>query len=274
MLRNHLKIAYRNLLKNKVFSLINILGLAVGMAACLLILRYVVFELSYDTFHQDGDRLYRVALQSSLFGSATDVSVANHPAVGRTLLADFPEVTRYTRLFPIDIWMETVAVQVPGEADTYIEDQVYVADTSFLTLFSFPLLAGDPATVLREPNALVLTASTARKYFGTTEGVVGRSLYVNGDNEVMPVTGVLADSARKHSPAVRYASIGRDDGGLRQRLRRTSTTGSGPSTTPTCNWRRALPPPTLRPSFRPSLPSTWELSKRSTTSRPASSCNP
>ena len=109
MIQNYLKIAYRNLLKNKVFSLINILGLAIGMAACLLILRYVVFESSYDAFHRQGDRLYRVALQSSIFGNATDISVANHPGVGRTLQQDFPEVTNFTRLFPISIWIENIS---------------------------------------------------------------------------------------------------------------------------------------------------------------------
>ena len=194
MIRNYLKIAYRNLLKNKVFSLINILGLAIGMAACLLILRYVVFESSYDSFHRQGNRLYRVALQSSIFGNATDVSVANHPGVGRTLQQDFPEVTNFTRLFPISIWIETLAVQIPGggREETYIEENAYVADTSFLSLFSFPLLEGDPASALRERNTVVLTAATAQKYFGTTD-VVGRTLYMDGDDEAMPITGVLAD---------------------------------------------------------------------------------
>ncbi len=195
MLTNYLKIAFRSLFKNKVFTSINILGLAIGMAACLLIMRYVFFESSYDTFHREGNRLYRVALQSSIFGDEADVSVANHPAVGRTLAEEFPEVTNYTRFFPVSIWMETLAVQVLGEQgqkETYIEDYGYVADSAFLRLFSFPLLAGDPATALLEPNTVVLTATTARKYFGTTDAV-GRNLYLGGDNAPMPVTGVLAD---------------------------------------------------------------------------------
>ncbi len=195
MLTNYLKIAFRSLFKNKVFTTINILGLAIGMAACLLILRYVFFESSYDTFHRNGDRLYRVALQSSIFGDAADVSVANHPAVGRTLEQEFPEIINYTRLFPVSIWMETLAVQVlneQGQKETYIEDYGYVADTAFLNLFSFPLLAGDVASALREPNTVVLTAATARKYFGTTDAL-GRNLYLGGDNEPMRVTGVLTD---------------------------------------------------------------------------------
>ena len=195
MLTNYFKIALRNLLKNKVFSIINVFGLAIGMAACLLILRYVFFESSYDTFHRGGDRLYRVALQSSIFGDAADVSVANHPAVGRTLAEEFPEVTNFTRLFPVSIWMQTLAVQVmseQGQRETYIEEYGYVADTAFLSLFSFPLLAGDPASALREPNTVVLTAPTAQKYFGSTD-VVGRNLYMGGDDEPMRVTGVLAD---------------------------------------------------------------------------------
>lgn len=194
MLRNYLRIAYRNLLKNKVFSLINIFGLAIGMAACLLIVRYVVFESSYDTFHPQVDRLYRVALRSSLFGDANNVSVANHPAVGRTLREELPEITVATRLFPLSIFLETVAVQVEnqGEQETYVEEHIYAADTSFLSLFSFPLLAGDLATALREPNAVVLTASLAQKYFSTTDAV-GRTIYLNGENEPMRVTGVVAD---------------------------------------------------------------------------------
>lgn len=194
MLKNYLKIAYRNLLKNKVFSLINIFGLAIGMAACLIILRYVVFESNYDTFHQEPDRLYRVALRSSIFGEANDISVANHPALGRTLHADFPEITDFSRIFPIDIFQETVAVKVEyqNEEQTYIEDNLYVADTSFLSLFSFPLLAGDPATALKEPNTVVLTAPIAQKYFGTTD-VIDQNIYVNGDTEPILVSGVLKE---------------------------------------------------------------------------------
>ncbi len=194
MLRNYLKIAYRNLVKNKVFSLINIFGLAIGMAACLIILRYVVFESSYDTFHQEADRIYRVALRSSIFGEANDISVANHPAVGRTLFADFPEITDFSRLFPIDIFQETVAVKIEyqNEEQTYIEDNIYVADTSFLSLFAFPLLAGDPATALKEPNTVVLTTSIAEKYFGTTD-VVGQNIFVNGNDDPILVSGVLSE---------------------------------------------------------------------------------
>ncbi len=194
MLTNYFKIAYRNLLKNKVFSLINIFGLAIGMAACLLIVRYVILESSYDTFHQRVDRLYRVALQSSLFGDANDVSAANHPAVGRTLQEEFPEVVATTRLFPLSIFLETVAVQVEGqnEQEVYVEEHIYATDTSFLSMFSFPLLAGDPVTALREPSAVVLTAALAQKYFGTTDAL-GRTIQLNGDSGPMRVTGVLAD---------------------------------------------------------------------------------
>lgn len=193
MLKSYLKIAYRNLLKNKVFSLINILGLAIGMAACLIILRYVVFESNYDTFHQEPDRLYRVALRSSIFGEANDISVANHPAVGRTLYTEFPEVIDFTRIFPLSIWQEAVAIQIeqPGKQETYVEEHVYVADTSFLSLFSFPFLEGNATTALREPSTVVLTASIAQKYFGTTQAV-GRNIYLDG-NISLRVSGVLAD---------------------------------------------------------------------------------
>src|SRR5687768_15003461 len=109
MLKNYFVVAFRNLLKNKVYSGINILGLAIGMAACFFIFEYVRFELSYDKFHKNADRIYRVPI--SYTGSlAQSTTITNHPALGEAMKNDFPEVKEYARLAPPNIFMRTSTV--------------------------------------------------------------------------------------------------------------------------------------------------------------------
>jgi putative ABC transport system permease protein len=194
MLGNYWKTAWRNLRKNRTFSLINGLGLAIGMAACLLILRYVSFEQSYDRFHKHADRLYRVPLRSSLFSSgATNISAANHPGVGQYLKAHFPEVEAYARLAPVTVFSQFpafAAVDARGDKKSFIEESVFLADSAFLTMFNFPLRQGDPVSALRAPYAMVVTASVAEKYFGTTQ-VLGKILEQGPAK--FTITGVLED---------------------------------------------------------------------------------
>ncbi len=163
MLTNYLKIAYRNLLKNKIFSLINILGLAIGMAACLLILQYVRFELSYDDFHQEADHIYRVSYQSYKGGMLESENARTYPAVGAALQADFPEVADFTRLV---ILGEAV---VTHEQASVRETQIYLTDTSFFHLFSFPMLRGNAQAALEQPFTVLISRSIANKIFGNTD---------------------------------------------------------------------------------------------------------
>lgn len=186
MLKNYLKIAYRNLVKNKVFSLINILGLAIGMAACLLILQYVRFELSYDDFHEKADRIYRLQLDR-IYPDRLDQSAGLAAAAGPTLKEDFPEVEAYTKLW--NIFGNNV---LSYDEKKFKENQLYFADSSFLHIFSYPLLEGDPATALTAPNTVVLTAKTAKKYFGE-EDPMGKFMDLFGPygRQSFLVTGIV-----------------------------------------------------------------------------------
>ena len=184
MLKNYLTIAYRNLLKNKVFSLINILGLAIGMAACLLILQYVSFELSYDEFHERGDQIYRIRYDYTPRPDLLYSYATTYAGVGPRIQELFPGVIAYTRLH-----LERALVSY-GET-TFEESQLCLADASFFQLFSYPLLEGNPDLVLKEPNTAVFSQSAVKKYFGE-EDPVGKTVLLEGRVPVV-VTGVMKD---------------------------------------------------------------------------------
>ncbi len=292
MLRNYLTIAWRNLLRHQVFSLINILGLAIGMAACLMVLQYAFFESSFDGFHPNKDRIYRVAGRRITGGKLEGQSASIYNAAGPALKADFPEVEAYARLRPwygdavvshtagLDTstyqtvtfglhsyldsgkvalagnfngwnpavnpmskvgnsWVTKIRL-IPGRyvykyvvnrswltdpgnpnVDTtdnnnsvlvipetpqsrkslkgyrevsFKENNIYFADPSFLSVFYFPMVIGDPATALNEPDAVVISESMARKHFGR-DNPVGQVMHFkqgNGDNP-KTVQGVFKD---------------------------------------------------------------------------------
>jgi putative ABC transport system permease protein len=193
MLRNYFKIAYRNLLKNKVFSLVNIFGLAIGMAACFFIFLYVRFELSYDRFHRQADRLYRVPITFTGSLANNGTLATNHPSVGPALKAEFAEIIDEARLAPTSIFFNAsmLSYTEQGSARTFDEEKTYVADSSFLTMFTFPFTSGNPAKALADPNTVVISASTARKYFGV-EDPLGKTLTLNAQTP-FKVTGVFRD---------------------------------------------------------------------------------
>lgn len=184
MIKNYLKIAARNLLRHKAYSFINIAGLALGMACCILILLYVQEELSYDEFHRDADRIFRVAMTIDTRGVPTSFAPTKGP-LAAALANDYPEITDVVQILP------TGTVQVSPAADQhYYENRAYLADSSFFRVFSFPLLHGDPEQALAQGNAVVLTREKALKYFGQ-ENALDKRLDVNGTSYL--VTGVMAD---------------------------------------------------------------------------------
>jgi putative ABC transport system permease protein len=194
MFRNYFKIARRNLWRNKGFSAINIFGLALGMAACFFVFQYVYFEESYDRFNKNAENIYRVPISYS--GSMRDVptTAANHPALGPAMKADFPEVIDYTRLVGVSLFMNASTMSYStgkGEPKTFNEGNIFIADASFFNVFSYPLISGDRKSCLSSANTLVISASTARKYFGK-QNPIGKILQLNG-NMPMKVTGVFAD---------------------------------------------------------------------------------
>src|ERR1700712_2918126 len=152
MLYNYIKIAFRNLWRHKGFSLINIIGLAVGMSAFLLILMYVSFELSYDNYHPKRDQVYRLNVNIKSANDLLKLSVSSAP-MGPAIKADFAEVLESTRIFPYG-----EVVKVPGQQPIQ-EDRVFIAEPSFFDVFSLPLIKGDPKTALKNPFSVVLTES-------------------------------------------------------------------------------------------------------------------
>ncbi|MGI9173815.1 MAG: ABC transporter permease, partial [Rhodothermales bacterium] len=180
MFRNYFKIAYRNLVRHKGYAAINVFGLALGIACCLLIGLYVQHERSYDRFHTQADRIHRLVMEAGSFGTGARAFAAAGPYFAE----HFPEVEAAVRFYP----QETVLRQ--GEALS-TESRFYYTDADVFDVFSYTLLAGDPASALKAPNSLVLTESAARRYFGE-ENPVGQTL-LQGDGTPFQVTGVAQD---------------------------------------------------------------------------------
>ena len=169
MLKNNFKIAWRNLLNNKVFSAINIFGLAVGLACCILMFLFIQHELSYDKFHVNSKNLYRVTSVAEGAIGKTDLAVT--PSAWVPLMKkDYPEIKNYVRLLKDE-------KSIVGEAgkEHAVVNNLLFADSTFFDVFSFKLLKGNPANALGQPNTIVLTEEAAKKYFGN-EDPVGKTL--------------------------------------------------------------------------------------------------
>ena len=184
MLKNHFKIAFRNLWRHKWFSLLNISGLAIGLTAGFLIFLYVSFELSYDGFHSKGDDIYRVVADIK---TPSEVINGDRPAwpVAPNLESEFPEIESAVRVLEID-----PLVRIANEK--YVEDNSIAADSSFFKIFDFELVKGDENTALKAPFNVVLSETTAKKYFGD-EDPIGKSIVVFEGEYPAQVTGVMED---------------------------------------------------------------------------------
>jgi putative ABC transport system permease protein len=180
MIKNYFKIAFRNITRHKAYSLINISGLAIGMACSILILLWVQHELSYDRFHKNADNIFRITCNASDFKAA--VNTAAMPA---GLKSELPAVKNFVRLSH----QTTILFEVGDKK--FEEKNTFYADSTFLEIFSFPLIAGNPATVFARPDAVVLTQSMAKKYFGKQQAI-GKTLKRN-NRDYVTVTGIFAD---------------------------------------------------------------------------------
>lgn len=187
MFRNYLKVALRNLWKQKTFSAINIVGLATGLCCFLLIAMYVVDELSYDRFNKKADRIYRISADIRFNG--TSMHFTQTPDVmGQTLTKDYPEIETFTRVF-----VNSGPKLIKKGAEFINEERVGHVDSTFFSVFTVPALQGNAQTALNEPNTVVLTKSAATKYFGTTDAV-GKTLETNDNTStVYKVTAVVED---------------------------------------------------------------------------------
>lgn len=186
MVRNYLKVALRNLWKDRFYSSVNILGLAIGLATCLLILLYVKDELGYDRYAERADHIYRVVPYINFGGDEANYAVAPAP-MGAALLNDYPEVESYCRFRTWGDWL----VRTEDAVVNTKEEGVSLVDPNFFEFFSIPVIAGDPAAGLQDPNAAALSASAARKYFGDADPI-GKILILD-DEYRYTVGAVYAD---------------------------------------------------------------------------------
>lgn len=184
MFKNFIKIALRNLWRNKLNTIINIIGLSVGIASCIIIALHVLDEFSYDKFIKDNDRIYRVALNRIYPENTISYAIIPH-SYGPTIKEDIPEVENQCRV--MDFNNEFV---IRYEDKIFKERNFIFADTNFFDFFSIELISGDPKSVLSNPTGVVLTESSSKKYFGNTDPI-GKLLNAGGF-EIM-VTGVCAD---------------------------------------------------------------------------------
>ena len=189
MIRNYIKIGLRNLSKHLALSLINVTGLTLGMASVIIIYLFVADEVSYDKFHQDADNIYRVAWFNENPQTRTP-----HP-MAEAMVKDFPEVesaVSLTPLFSSGTSKLTVWVKNPASNLRFDERRILAVDSNFFDVFSFPLIQGNKQEVLRQPGKLLISESTAKKYFGDEEAI-GKLLEVNSDGSFMEVEAVFKD---------------------------------------------------------------------------------
>jgi putative ABC transport system permease protein len=187
MFKNYLKIAWRNLLKNKTFSFVNIIGLASGLACFILIALYVVDELSYDRFNEKAGRIYRIHGDIVFGGNPLHLAVASDP-MGSALKKDYPQVEEYVRFF------NSSGSKLIKKGDQFInESNVVHADSTLFEVFTLPLIAGNPKSALNDPNTVVISESTAKKYFSTLDAV-GKTIEVDDNGSTLyKVTAVMKD---------------------------------------------------------------------------------
>ena len=187
MIKNYFLIAWRNLLRNKTFSFIKVIGLSLGLMVCMLILLYTRDELSYDQFHQKKAQIYRI-VQTFKFGTEPPQKIGITNAMhGAAFAKEIPEIEQYVRV-------NGVGVTIKKDNDVFTENPLFV-DDNFLTVFSFPVTAGDKKSALSDPHSVVISRDMARKYFGT-EDAIGKTIQIKIDEEFegFTVTAITENS--------------------------------------------------------------------------------
>ena len=185
MLNNYFKVAYRNLANYKMYSFINISGLAIGMACCILILLYVQNEFRYDTYHEKSDRIFRIVLNYKTAIEEPKLGVLIPPTFTPSLKNDYADVEQVVRFLPRNYLVNYKDQQFHG-------DRFFWADDGALQIFTWPLITGDPKTALKDPYSLILTETTAKKYFGD-EDPIGQTIVIENTFD-FKVTGIVTDT--------------------------------------------------------------------------------
>ncbi|MEO0902813.1 MAG: ABC transporter permease, partial [Bacteroidota bacterium] len=186
MFKNHLKIAWRSLKKQTFLTLLNTMGLGIGIAGALLIALFIHDELSFDKMFSDAERIHRINVDVKFGGTESEFAETSAP-MAEALVADFPQVTMATRFNTLG----TTLVRRSDKTQNTKEDNSTFVDDSFFDMFGLDLLEGDKKTALSEPNTLIITESAAQKHFGTISAV-GETLVLN-NSTTYTVTGVIQD---------------------------------------------------------------------------------
>ncbi|MDP6039567.1 MAG: ABC transporter permease, partial [Candidatus Latescibacteria bacterium] len=196
MFKNYLLIAFRNLLKHKIYSGTNILGLAIGLGCCILIVLYIQDELSYDRYHTHADQIYRLMRETHRADGSTTISMGTSGALASNLSNDFSQVEEAVRVWNMGTWLQY--------KDKVFRQSFCLSDANILSLFTFPLTKGDPTTALKEPFPILLTEAMVLKFFGK-EDPMGKTITVEGRYFAgeYTVTGILKDIPRNSSPTWR-----------------------------------------------------------------------
>ncbi len=185
MIRNYFKIAWRNLWKHKTYSLLNIIGLAIGLSCFLLIALYVINELSYDRYNLKAANIYRINSDIQIGGGAMKLA-STSDVMGQLLKKDYPEVENYSRIYTYS------GKKLIKKGNSFIDENQAYVDSTFFDLFTLPAIKGNPRKALTEPNTVVITRSAALKYFGTVD-VVGRNIETNDTTRFYQVKAVIED---------------------------------------------------------------------------------
>src|SRR5439155_6919051 len=181
MFRNYLKVAWRNLMKSKIFSFINIVGLSVGLTCCMLISIYLYHEVSYDKYHKNVNQLYQLA--TTFVKDGKEDKTPNTPApMAAAMKRDFPEIIETARLMALFAEDKTLLQYKEGNGTTksFYETKGFMADESFFKLFTYKFIEGDPATALKDPNSIVLSEEIANKFFDK-QPALNKIIHVNSN---------------------------------------------------------------------------------------------
>lgn len=194
MLKNYFKIAFRNLIKNKTYSSINIFGLSIGIACCMLILLYITNEFSYDKFHKNSDRIYRTWIHEDYGDGSIYWNTVSPLRLREAISENIPEAEHVVRRH---IYTDQVKTSENAEA---FSEPIQLVDPGFFSMFDFKLLKGDPSSVFAQTSNVVLTPSSAERFFGTTD-VLDKTLLLKVDDQFLPftVTGIIQDSPTNSS---------------------------------------------------------------------------
>ncbi len=192
MIINYIKIAFRNIARNKGYTFINVAGLSVGLAVCFLIILFVRAELSVDRFHENSDRIYRIVSIPEEDHAFLRISPMLPALLGPLLAAELPEIQQYVRFYHAnDVLIRTDESTDAAGSKQFYEDKFVFVDSTFFEVFSFTLIRGDSMQVLNEPFSVVFTQSKAKKYFGD-EDPIGKTI-TYGDGHIFRITGIVED---------------------------------------------------------------------------------